>query len=484
VLAKTGGKKAIPHLIEAFGSKIRKRAMEQILRFGEDAAEPLRKALDSENKVVKSCALETLILLRDKAAYKLLVDDFEGNMERLSLRTANGLLAYGDRRGVDALLANDMDPGEAKYLLADKGDKRVLKHLIKDVLNTNIHNYTYMRAIKAIGELGDEKAIESLRALLLEDLSTACVNDYIARALIKLEDSSVFDLLIKALDMKSSHYYSYGGTNPAELLGEIDDKRAVPALIKQEMSECTVKALRKIGAPETADFFLSILEKGYRGIVTRTWLAYPSEYPGSSYLYEDAQECVWHAALALGELGDKRAVEPLKKLLECGDPWVSPAAAVALLRLGDSSVKDFIEKALSDNESMIQGAMIRALSESPHESTLPWLIKILGLESGPYCDPGSAIRALGRLGGKQALDALAAALKNEKYNYSIGLVLGELGNRRAIEPLIKVLEKGGSIWGGRDILKALPKLTGKDFGYNFQAWRRWWEEQEKQSEDK
>ena len=52
--------------------------------------------------------------------------------------------------------------------------------------------------------------------------------------------------------------------------------------------------------------------------------------------------------------------------------------------------------------------------------------------------------------------------------------LGEIGDKRAVEPLIAALkDKDSDV--RRRVASALTKITGKDFGEDQAQWRDWWE---------
>ncbi len=84
------------------------------------------------------------------------------------------------------------------------------------------------------------------------------------------------------------------------------------------------------------------------------------------------------AAWILGELRERRAVDPLMRVLEKGtDPYILAAAAEALGKIGDDRATDVLAKSLAS-------------------SFLPVRVK--------------AVEALGRLGGDEARKAIEGAL--------------------------------------------------------------------------
>ena len=69
------------------------------------------------------------------------------------------------------------------------------------------------------------------------------------------------------------------------------------------------------------------------------------------------------AAVALGEINNTKAVEPLIKALRDPYPEVREAAALALGQLGDPRAADALNEALQDADQRVQKAAERALQE-------------------------------------------------------------------------------------------------------------------------
>lgn len=51
--------------------------------------------------------------------------------------------------------------------------------------------------------------------------------------------------------------------------------------------------------------------------------------------------------------------------------------------------------------------------------------------------------------------------------------LGEMKNRQAIEPLLSALKDENVCW---DSAEALKKITGEDFGTEYDKWKNWWKD--------
>ena len=232
-------------------------------------------------------------------------------------------------------------------------------------------------------------------------------------ALIALEP------LIKALEDEDVRYYA------TDALGKIGDKRAVYPLINILNTKigvtdrvCTkvVKALGSIGDSRAVEPLIEALEdkEGY---------------------------VRYSAADALGKIGDKRAIEPLIKLLriekwEFNDP--SRFHCVDhLVAIGKSAVEPLI-KALEDEDVRYYAA--DALGKIGDKRAIEPLIKLLRIEKWEFNDP-SRFHCVDHLVaiGKSAVEPLIKALEDEDVRYYAADALGKIGDKRAVEPLLGIL---------------------------------------------
>jgi HEAT repeat protein len=140
--------------------------------------------------------------------------------------------------------------------------------------------------------------------------------------------------------------------------------------------------------------------------------------------------------MALGELGDPRAVEPLIAALKDEKADVNQAASGALARLGEPALEPLVA-ALEDEDGRARAAAARALGLLGDVRAIGSLLAALGDEEAHV----EASAALARL-GEPAVEPLIAALKGgdpiTRRSATIALGLG--GDRRAIEPLTAALK--------------------------------------------
>ena len=88
-----------------------------------------------------------------------------------------------------------------------------------------------------------------------------------------------------------------------------------------------------------------------------------------------------------------------------------------------------------------------------------------------------AAAALGETKDPRGIDPLVTALKDENsyVRMTAARSLGMINDPRVIAPLIQAL-RDESHGVQKNALLSLKERTGQDFGKDYEAWRRWWEQ--------
>lgn len=146
------------------------------------------------------------------------------------------------------------------------------------------------------------------------------------------------------------------------------------------------------------------------------------------------------AAEALGEIGDRRAVDALIEGLRARPP-VGIDRSEVLEILGSSGVvrgAELIPQVLKINYGLLRVAAAEALGRIRDARAVQPLIQALGDENDVVSM--SAAQALLRM-RESAFESLVEALRDGSVLVRIGVVgvLGRTGDRRAVEPLIEAL---------------------------------------------
>lgn len=240
---------------------------------------------------------------------------------------------------------------------------------------------TRYRAAGCLGDTGDPEAVEPLAALLT-DPDTG-VRWKAAEALGKLGSPAV-----GALTKSLQHDDSDVRWMAAVALGEIGDPAAVPGLLAVlDDPDTYVRSRAALALGE-------IGEAALEGVLTA--------------LRTGGERVRWGAAIALGKIGGERAVEALIGALCDPDDDVRLRAAAALADIGEAAVPRLIAALGADDDRLREGAT-------------------------------AALSQIGRV----AVPSLAAALRDAgdwRIRAGVARVLGEIGDRRAIEALIQGLD--------------------------------------------
>lgn len=217
----------------------------------------------------------------------------------------------------------------------------------------------------------------------------------------------------------------------AEKLGCMRDPRAVEPLITRlhHWSECehvcakAAEALGKIGDARAVEPLLKILIK----------------YLSDEEKERDLRSCVSNVSVvvsvarALGDLGNEQALYPLIEALGSPDGRLRCASATALANLGQPHWEKVVFGTNADFEKLYHSGLA---------GVADLLIRTLKCQP----DGGTKIAALlGDLGDPKAVEPLIKVLRDHACNYASEIcaeaakALGKLGDPKAVEPLIKVL---------------------------------------------
>lgn len=318
-LGKIQHPRAIESLIQTLKDKdsgVRGTAVTILSKIGYSAAEPLFKAMKSEDPRIRKGATIVLGTIGDPRARESLVALLQDKEPYVVLRAITALALIKEQVIAEALVAaldrvddnmrvtighslrkigppavepligalKNRDPHirmRVAWFLGWFEDPRVVKCLVSALKEDE--NWRVRRsAAGALGVLGDPKAVKPLIASLIDyDVD---VRKRTAEALVQIGRLSV-DPLIKVLD-EDDYYLRW---RAAWCLGKIKDSKAVEALIL------------KLG--------------------------------------DHVSEVRWTVIGALGEIGDKRAFKELVVMVEDPDLGIKQRAEWALKQIGEGEVK-------------------------------------------------------------------------------------------------------------------------------------------------
>ena len=178
---------------------------------------------------------------------------------------------------------------------------------------------------------------------------------------------------------------------------------------------------------------------------------------------------------ALTMIEDDRIVAPLLEIVRDGNPAEKRVAALGLRVDRPEIVRVLVDLIKNEPEARYTATKSLGETRTKDEEAFQVLLDVL---NGEYMDEsydsgdrgllrGTAILALGKIGDKRAVEPLLKILEEDKSIRYIdaAIALGNLGDRRALEPLRKRMEeKKHKEWVMKDLNEAYRKLTQKSEG--------------------
>jgi HEAT repeat protein len=457
-------KKATPFLIEAFRTPnrdVRKFIIDVLGEYEDDRSLPLMlDALKDDDENVRATSIEHIGKIRESSVVEALIEILESDDIWTAYPAADALGRIGDKRAIPSLM---------KAL-----DKKTLVG----------------PAIKAISSIADPMTLDSL-VPFLEDTSKTLQEEAIlgiARFYHKGISEEVIAEAIKGrfgdkvLETLFEHIWSPKHDiriSAILILGMMKEERALTPLLEISEDENFREDVRRAlvfigkGRPES---LLGLFETD--NIYQKRFLCEVAGIIASPVYYETLEKLLTDkdghvrsfAAIAISQLGNLKAIEPLKKLL--ADPYedVQEAAVNSLYNLREgltvAGLLDMLDEpnplqrknvalllgkigateavralgfVLKDVQVSVRKSVIKAFSYLKTSDSIAFLILALTDE-----DPEIRVLAalsLGSLGGEGIFEALSLLLSDydETVRVAVAKALGMLKDARAVKPLIKVL---------------------------------------------
>jgi HEAT repeat protein len=163
----------------------------------------------------------------------------------------------------------------------------------------------------------------------------------------------------------------------------------------------------------------------------------------------------------IAHAGDRRVLKDLEPWLSVEDRHLRGNAAFVFARLGDRRGFETLRFMLADYSYRPEGQGIPGGSFNM-EAAAWWL------PSQIRADRYYAVHLFGKLKDRRAVAVLTPLLDDEEINYNVAWALGEIGDRRAIPPLISALIAPKALMRASAI-QALVKLDATDALPDLQA---------------
>jgi len=190
------------------------------------------------------------------------------------------------------------------------------------------------KAILILGKIGNDRAIDHLLSLLQN--ANADLQREIARALGGIRNSRAIDALA-ALLKSTDTGLRYSVTNSLAESG-LPGLKVLLSHFGDDNYECG-SAIGSIRDPNAVDFLVKLLESKSYSKHSADALRAIKDPRSADALFKFYQKSGYDtAAVALGELGDSRALEPLIITLKKGQDWAQTAAARCLREISNPQV--------------------------------------------------------------------------------------------------------------------------------------------------
>ena len=300
-------------------------------------------------------------------------------------------------------------------------ERKLLSLLKKDEYPTNKID----QILITLCNLGTKKAINAVIEFMNGDLFSTNAIEIVGKLKIKESVKPLEKILL-------THKSFMSKIKAAQSLEEIGDRKAIPSLIKalndsdDAVREDVALALGGFGGEEVAAELKKAFEKEssnrVKGFIVQS-IGYTKDQEQVDWLIDILQkdeEKRIYAAIALGELGNEKAIEPL------------------LFFLNDkNSKKELLER------------IVLALGNigKPNEQVVNSLIAILKIDNVDYRNLKlNTIKALGQISAKRAVPPLLDIYKKSGRveQYEVIEAFGKIGDESVVEPLLEIWRRDES----------------------------------------
>lgn len=301
-------------------------------------------------------------------------------------------------------------------------------------------------AIIQLKKLNDKAAVLPL-CKYYEKEPTATV----LKGILHFKDKRAIPTLIKALDAPEEKYHNI--TVAASGLADLEAVEAVPALVgvlkrpiprksrANKAKVAAIEALRRIGDKKAVPALIRVAEGS----------------PDKQDFFLNKR-----AMKALGELKDPEAIPVLIRGLFMASTLQGPSypmARVALVRMGKPAIAPLVKalkkedkdlnlmaKELEFKKGVIENKIAIILGDMKANDSVPTLIDMLSKADLSQTKMAGVITALGKIGDKRAVDTLIKVAENKKATYKIRMqacnALRGIGDKRAVPVLLNLAQKG------------------------------------------
>jgi HEAT repeat protein len=450
--------KLLPWLIKKFDDEYLK--VEIIKALGEfhtvEAKNLLFKATKDSNEHIRSLALSVIANL-PATATKSAVKEQEPK--------------------TDLFITSLKDPStgvraNAVRALGEIGDDRAIEPLIGALNDT--HSNVQMKTLEALGKFKDQKILgeiipflgskdQQLRNVAEKSFIAVAKRTAQARVYVYRKDGVRY--------IAESRNQVPKGINYSELMIHPDTaEKLIHALNTFDFKTGILKVLVKFEDDRIEPHLINLLEDASPQVRTRaiSQLYHHAQKPTVPHLIEALKDkdngVRKEAARILGYLKDKRAVQPLLESLNDTNVRVREASATALGQLGDKKTINPLIERLNDSNDNVRGAALSSLVNFDDPRIVELTIKMFKDESRHV--RRCAVWNIKKKPDKRAVESLILLLSDPDSDIPClaAQALGDIGDKRAVVPLIKALndlDQSRPFRGDKHLRDAAAQALGK-----------------------
>ncbi len=434
----------------------------------------LCKALGHKDKELQSQAINALVEMGEAAVEPLIAA-----LAKNELHTpATNVLTKIGEMAVEPLIGalNNMDAKSLNRrpiirILSKIRDKRAVEPLIEVLNDTNTDYRVCGDVAIALGEIGDQRVIEPLIATLSRDTYTH-ISASVAKALCKFSDTRIIEPLIGFLQKSSRILATSTIIMVIKALIKFDDKRVV------ELTRCAMKdsqtkdpmflpeiaeTLGRFGDARAIEPLIELLQNSDQLVSsdTRSAMTISSDrILSKGKAWRNVDQKTINNMMISGQRMD-RGIRLSTKI----------STIVALGRIGDTKAVEALNATLADQDPRVQLCTLEALASiRQHNLHAPAMAKQEKTNLAQPIETVGTVRA--ESGDEPTVEYLIKNLKNPDKTKALEAAhaLGKIGDKRALEPLIALAREYGEVHAvlygfddprAQEALESLPLLCAK-----------------------
>ncbi|MBI4650010.1 HEAT repeat domain-containing protein [Candidatus Desantisbacteria bacterium] len=447
-LGEIGDERAVIPLIKSLNIFDSGKFIEEILKkFNSIPVEAIINLYSEEkNNNIKVLIIEILSEIRNKQTLDLfmLITAFGDNNKNVRKAVTIALAKSNNKQVVSLLISAIKDAdGETQEAIID-GLTAIGEPSIPPLME----------------ELKNKKSVvRKVAAIVLANLNVKFNNDE-ERVWFFISDSRYYkavkfgkiavDPLIFAY-INYEPYYMNDKNEIIKTLNKINDENIserLVALLKdgnKKNREAAINIIREINNDLAIDPLITLLEDCELSAIKRLGEIRDKRAvnPLIKLIKNDSTDIKIASIQALGEIGDTQAVEPLIDVFKNDlNKYVlmTVRAALSKLKKNDEPVLNYFTPFTQNKDKDLRVYAARSLGNAGDKDAADILINMLKDKEISVRD--SAAEALGKIGDKRAVEPLITLLKNDTTNIILTSIqaLEKLNDKRAINPIVEVLK--------------------------------------------